>query len=210
MILRVSAGALTAAVADIRRRSPPASAGFFERMFGGFRHAVEEPAGLPPMFSAYADPSGRVTRNSTRAESGPASAYCVRISDGFHFPVQAHAGVSAAESLPCVLSGQRDQALFRRQYRQRRRPRRQPLCRSRHRLPLSQATGRRLHLQWPRRIRTGARRRDHRSDAAAGRHRRDQDRTGGCSPGSRTKSRNSRRSTATVPSRRAPATNSRP
>jgi hypothetical protein len=97
IILRVSASALTAAVVTFSVIAP-ASAGFFERLFGGFRHAVEEPAGLPANVSAYADPSGRVTRDSTRAESGLASANCVRLSDGFHFPVQAHAGVSAAEA----------------------------------------------------------------------------------------------------------------
>ena len=98
IILRVLAGALTAAVVTSGAIAP-ASAGIFERLFGGFRHAVEEPAAairqcLAPMPIRPAV----CTRDSTRAETGPASAYCVRISDGFHFPVQAHAGVSAAEA----------------------------------------------------------------------------------------------------------------
>ena len=33
-----------------------------------------------------------------RAETGPASAYCVRTSDGFYFPVRSQAGLSAADA----------------------------------------------------------------------------------------------------------------
>ncbi len=35
---------------------------------------------------------------SQRAETGPATGYCVRTCDGHYFPVQAHAGVRAAEA----------------------------------------------------------------------------------------------------------------
>ena len=35
---------------------------------------------------------------SPRGEANPASGYCVRTSDGFFFPVQAHAGVSASDA----------------------------------------------------------------------------------------------------------------
>jgi hypothetical protein len=35
---------------------------------------------------------------SQRAEFNPARAFCVRTGDGFYFPVQGHAGVSAAEA----------------------------------------------------------------------------------------------------------------
>ena len=47
-------------------------------------------------------------------------------------------------SVPRILPGEPDAALFRQRHRPRRRIGRQPLRRSRHRLPLSQAAGRRL------------------------------------------------------------------
>jgi hypothetical protein len=97
ILLHASAGVLAAGVVTFGAIAP-ASAGFFERLFGGFHHAVEVPAGLPANISAYTDPSDRGIRESTRAETGPASAFCVRTSDGFHFPVQAHAGVSALQA----------------------------------------------------------------------------------------------------------------
>lgn len=75
----------------------PASAGFFDRLFGGFRRAVEAPARLPAVLGAL--PEGdRAGPSQLPVESGPARAFCVRTCDGRYFPVQAHAGVSAAES----------------------------------------------------------------------------------------------------------------
>ena len=73
--------------------APPASAaGLFEMLFGAFhRHAP------PPEAQSYAEPAPDFRGGErTRSEDSPASAYCVRMSDGFYFPVQAHAGVTAA------------------------------------------------------------------------------------------------------------------
>jgi hypothetical protein len=82
----IAAGLLTLA-------TPASAAGLFEMLFGAFhRHAPHEA-------QSYAEPFGGFFRSPERAVSrsdGPASAYCVRMSDGFYFPVQAHAGVTAA------------------------------------------------------------------------------------------------------------------
>ena len=74
---------------------PPASAGIFQQLFGGFFHHRAP----PPAVDAYAEPSDDSGRSSApqRTESGPASAYCVRTCDGFHFRVRANAGASAAD-----------------------------------------------------------------------------------------------------------------
>lgn len=78
----------------------PASAGFFERLFGGISRAVEGPAaavgepvtGLIDHLGASPD-----TRVRT-ANSGPAKAFCVRSCDGHYFPVSSHNGMSAADA----------------------------------------------------------------------------------------------------------------
>jgi Protein of unknown function (DUF2865) len=97
-ILHVTAGILAAGAMTFAVQAP-ASAGIFERIFGGLRQAIEAPARAPGNIHDFADPfAGMRTAPSRQADAGPASAYCVRTSDGFYFPVQAHAGVSAAEA----------------------------------------------------------------------------------------------------------------
>jgi hypothetical protein len=82
---------------------PPAQAGFFERLFGGFRfHAPRhvEPRDLPQMSPLPGDrvvPQGGSNDWRPRSEGGPRSAFCVRTCDGHFFPVHAHAGFSAAQ-----------------------------------------------------------------------------------------------------------------
>lgn len=84
----------------------PASAGFFDRLFGDIRRAVEPsraPSGgaLPfaDPFTALSNHFNPSEREQLRADtSGPAKAFCVRTCDGHYFPVQANAGVSAADS----------------------------------------------------------------------------------------------------------------
>jgi hypothetical protein len=98
MIWRVSAGVLTA-VAFACVSLEPASAGIFERIFGGLSRAIEAPARLPANISSFADPfTGMRSAPSHQAEYNPARGYCVRTGDGFYFPVQSHAGVGAAEA----------------------------------------------------------------------------------------------------------------
>jgi hypothetical protein len=98
MIWRVSVGLLST-ISLTCLSLQPASAGIFERIFGGLRHVAEAPAALPTGLSSFADPfTGMRSAPSQRAESNPARAFCVRTGDGFYFPVQAYAGVSAAET----------------------------------------------------------------------------------------------------------------
>ena len=97
-ILSVSAGVFAAGLLSVACLTPASAQGIFERIFGSILRAA--PAlQLPSSVSAFADPFATMRENSApRAAAGPASAYCVRTSDGFYFPVQAHAGVSAAEA----------------------------------------------------------------------------------------------------------------
>jgi hypothetical protein len=97
-ILRAAAGVFGLGLALIA--APASAQGIFERIFSGLRQAVEAPARAPININAYSDPGvGPGDRiNSLPPESGPARAFCVRTCDGRYFPVQAHAGASAAES----------------------------------------------------------------------------------------------------------------
>jgi hypothetical protein len=98
MIWRVSAGVLSAATLTCISLEP-ASAGIFERIFGGLSRAIEAPARLPANLNAFADPfAGMRSAPSQQAEFNPARGFCVRSGDGFYFPVQSHPGVSAAEA----------------------------------------------------------------------------------------------------------------
>lgn len=83
----------------------PASAGFFDRLFGGLRRAAEAP---PSPRAAFVDPftslvnhfdgPPRQERLRGAVATGPSRAFCVRTCDGRYFPVQAHAGLSAAQA----------------------------------------------------------------------------------------------------------------
>ncbi|HEY5380365.1 MAG TPA: DUF2865 domain-containing protein [Pseudolabrys sp.] len=80
----------------------PASAGFFDRLFGGLRRAVEAPrppAAFVNPFTSLANhfnPPQEQLRGATA--TGPARAFCVRTCDGHYFPVEAHAGMSTADA----------------------------------------------------------------------------------------------------------------
>jgi hypothetical protein len=79
----------------------PASAqGFFERLFGGFHRNYEPPANPPSEIRGFAPFDGvfEHLRPQPQPDAGPASAFCVRSCDGRYFPVQAHAGLSAADA----------------------------------------------------------------------------------------------------------------
>lgn len=77
--------------------APASAQGFFERIFGSLRHtAPQQPANI----QSYVDPTdNRFSPPAPqRVDAGPARAFCVRTCDGSHFPVQARAGLSAAEA----------------------------------------------------------------------------------------------------------------
>lgn len=78
----------------------PASAGFFDRLFGSFTRHIRPPDGDLPQMSPI--PGDRVAPEGgenwrPRGESGPRTAFCVRTCDGHYFPVQANAQYSAAQ-----------------------------------------------------------------------------------------------------------------
>ena len=81
----------------------PAAAGFLDRLFGDVRRAIE-PSQAPAQpfvdpFTSLANHFNPSGREQLRADNGgPSKAFCVRTCDGHFFPVQAHAGVTAAES----------------------------------------------------------------------------------------------------------------
>lgn len=71
------------------------AANIFEMLFGGIRRSAPPappPAPLPAV-RPYADPSRSI--EGYRSESGPSTAYCVRLCDGHPFPVQSVNGSSA-------------------------------------------------------------------------------------------------------------------
>ncbi|MCF8476243.1 MAG: DUF2865 domain-containing protein [Pseudolabrys sp.] len=84
----------------------PATAGFFERLFGGQqrREAPRPPTNVTAFVDPFTslanhfnEPPAPQERVRTSAR-GPSKAFCVRTCDGRYFPVRAHAGMSAAES----------------------------------------------------------------------------------------------------------------
>lgn len=85
----------------------PASAGFFDRLFGDVRRAVEgprQPATAQPLVDPFTslanhfNPSEREQLRADTGATGPSKAFCVRTCDGHFFPVQGNAGMSAADS----------------------------------------------------------------------------------------------------------------
>lgn len=101
-LFRVAAGLFgLALVTSVMPTS--ASAGFFERIFGGVRRAIESPPRPPANAVPFVDPFSSLARHfnppSRRSgEGSPSRGFCVRTCDGRYFPVQASAGMSAAES----------------------------------------------------------------------------------------------------------------
>ena len=99
-------GVIAAAIAF----SPtPASAGFFDQLFGGLRHAftprhhaepVRRSESSDPFTSlarALSDDDRRSDERVVTRDNGPSRGFCVRTCDGHFFPVQARPGMSAAD-----------------------------------------------------------------------------------------------------------------
>ena len=100
---RLVFGALSLGLLTLSLSMPASAQGIFERIFGGLRHTTEAPARMPTNIQAFADPFTSLAhalnpQPQLRVETGPARAFCVRTCDGHFFPVQAYAGLSAAQS----------------------------------------------------------------------------------------------------------------
>ena len=107
-------------------------AGFLRAPLRRIRQRASSRRAAPADIRAYFSRPAR-GRNIARrhSRSGPARAFCVRTCDGLYFPVQAHGGLSAARSLPVLLSGERNAsflpaAISTPPARQRRQPLRRP------------------------------------------------------------------------------------
>lgn len=97
-------------VAGLTLAPAPASAGFFEQLFGGLRHAFSHRAEPPRHADSFADPFTSLARALSSDDeprgrervvsrnAGPVRGFCVRTCDGHYFPVQAHPGMSAADA----------------------------------------------------------------------------------------------------------------
>ena len=189
--VRAAIGVLAASLLTLGVSAPASAQGIFDRIFGGLRHAVEAAAAADqhPGLCRSVHQSGQPFNPPPplRAAKPVRPGFCVRTCDGRYFPVQAHAGLSAAEACRSFCPASQTRLYSGGNYRLRDDERRQPLCRSRQRLRLSQAIGGGLHLQRPRRVRAGAYRCNKRSDAAPGRRGRHQERADGLhrQPGTR-------------------------
>ena len=102
-ILHIAAGIISLGALTLSISTPASAQNIFERIFGGFRRAVEAPR-PPSNVPAFTDPFTALgnainppQQRQLRAEVGPARAFCVRTCDGHFFPVQAHAGMTAAD-----------------------------------------------------------------------------------------------------------------
>jgi hypothetical protein len=87
----------------------PASAGFFEELFGGLRQAFSHRPTPPRHAQPSADPFSSLARALSGDEphgdervvardAGPTRGFCVRTCDGHFFPVQAQGGMTAIEA----------------------------------------------------------------------------------------------------------------
>jgi hypothetical protein len=106
MAVRNKIAVFAAVLAAGMALSVPASAGFLDRIFGGIRVAVSTPSRQPSNINSFADPfsalsgalHGQPAQERRADAGGPSKGFCVRTCDGRFFPVQARAGMSAAES----------------------------------------------------------------------------------------------------------------
>ena len=104
-LCRAAAGVLAASLLTLSFSAPASAQGIFERIFGGLRHSAQSQPRPPANIQAFVDPFTALANHfnpppqqQMRVETGPSRAFCVRSCDGRYFPVQAHAGMTAAES----------------------------------------------------------------------------------------------------------------
>jgi hypothetical protein len=172
----VFAGALCA-MATLSAPGAAQAQGFFDFLFGGPERRPPPPPSYPPpppeIGRIAPAPLGQERVNENAGTTGHGVAFCVRLCDGQHFPLERMANATPAETCKAIcptsvtkvyfgseiegaVAG--DGALFRPQYG----------------VPLSQAPGRQLHLQRQGRVRAGHLGCEDRSHLAARRYRLDQ------------------------------------
>lgn len=90
----------------------PAQAGLFELLFGG-RPQPRQAAPLPMPAAAIPAPQAMPDASSRPAASGGSRVFCVRLCDGFHFPIEGAGSMRAAEAMCAAGCQGTDVALFR-------------------------------------------------------------------------------------------------
>ena len=102
-LFRAAAGFIAFSLLMLAGLASASAQGIFERIFSSLHHPAE--ATRPPTnIMAFVDPLTSPTntlnppRQQNAVSGGPSKAFCVRTCDGRYFPVQARAGLSAAQS----------------------------------------------------------------------------------------------------------------
>ncbi len=100
----VTAAGLTAAFAMLAAPQTARADGLLETIFGGLSRAFQPPPPSPDI-RMQREPATAPFQSRDRSPDrvveharGPAKVYCVRTCDGQYFPVQPHAGLSAAQA----------------------------------------------------------------------------------------------------------------
>ena len=76
----------------------PASAGFFDFLFGGDRaHRAAQPSSPTPQTDFFGNPIDPGPTAVAPVSSGRSASYCVRTCDGKYFPLSSHAGMTPAQ-----------------------------------------------------------------------------------------------------------------
>ena len=88
------AGGLVCALLTLAA-TPADAQNLFKELFGSIARVFSAPHRADPMDTLARVPDGIVT---SRQDTGPARAFCVRTCDGHYFPVEAHARVTAASA----------------------------------------------------------------------------------------------------------------
>ena len=89
------AASLLAAAVTLPALNDASAQGLFDFLFGGFRHYRHEPP--PPWGYGYGRPEDAPLFERGYRTASREGAYCVRLCDGSHFPIQARAETTAGE-----------------------------------------------------------------------------------------------------------------
>lgn len=109
-------GLIVAAAALLGMTAGEASAqGTFESLFGVFRrpaYAAPQPTAAYAPQQSWGSPSLAAPAPPPPATLGPSATFCVRLCDGRFFPLQGHAGISAAQACKSFCPAARTRIFF--------------------------------------------------------------------------------------------------
>jgi Protein of unknown function (DUF2865) len=87
--------------------APPAHAGFLDFLFGGWRDP-----GLPPGANSYAEPPAGPIAPGPSVGTGHSVAFCVRLCDGQHFPLEHSANATPVETCRAMCPASKTKVFF--------------------------------------------------------------------------------------------------